>query len=96
VGSRKKKLMGDFETKSGKGFSAVRTKTIIGLHGHLTKSALKVRPFRDIEGFTGFRGKAAAAAAFKENSPLFDPEKRQEKEGQVMILPLQPRLMEAT
>ena len=88
--------MGDFETKSGKGFSAVRTKTIIGLHGHLTKSALTVRPFRDIEGFTGFRGKATAAAAFKENSPLFDPEKRQEKEGQVMILPLQPRLMEAT
>jgi hypothetical protein len=76
VGSRKKNLMGDFETKSGKGFSAVRTKTISGLQGHLTKSALKIRPFRDIEGLTGFRGEAAATAAFKENFPLFGPEKR--------------------
>jgi len=75
VGSRKKKLRGDFEKKSGKGFSTVRTKTISGLHGHSTISTLKVRPFGGIEGFTGFRGNAAAAAAFKEKSPLFDPEK---------------------
>jgi len=53
----------------------VRTITISGLHGHSTITALKVRPFGGIEGFTGFRGNAAAAAAFKEKSPLFDPEK---------------------
>jgi hypothetical protein len=75
VGSRKKKLRGDFEKKSGKGFSTVRTITISGLHGHSAITALKVRPFGGIEGFTGFRRKTAAAAAFKEKHPLFDPEK---------------------
>ncbi len=66
---------GDFEKMSGKGFSTVRTKTISGFHGHSTISTLKVRPFGGIEGFTGFRGKTAATAAFKEKHPLFDPEK---------------------
>ena len=66
---------GDFENMSGNGFSAVRTKTISRLNGHSTKSALKVWPLRDIERFTGCRGKIAAALAFKERNPLFDPEK---------------------
>ncbi len=66
---------GDFENMSGKGFSAVGTKTISGFHGHSTIPARNVRLFGDIEGFTGFRGKIAAALAFKERNPLFDPEK---------------------
>jgi hypothetical protein len=88
--------MSDFETKSGKGFSAVRTITIRGLHGHSAKPAQKVRPAGDIEGFTGFRGEAAAAAAFKKRDPFLDPEKGKEKERHIMILPFQPRLMKAT
>jgi hypothetical protein len=88
VGSREKKLRGDFETYSGKGFSAVRTKAISRFHGHSTKSALKVRFFRDIEGFTRFRGKATAALAFEERNPFFDSKKGYEKKRHVMILPL--------
>ena len=78
------------------GFPAVRTKTIGGLERHTTKGALKVSLSMSFKRLSGFGRKIAATPAFKKRDPLFDPEKGQEKERQIMILPFQPGLRETT